>query len=150
MLFIKNPPPTSYVISSPLSGLLQKDGKPLPKTKIIRRLRWNSNEDGIEQEFYSDENGYFDLPAHEETLEIPALVQFVAKTDLYAIIDGERDQFWFSSKMDKDMDSEFESTPLGVVCDLESEEFGVNINGGLCLTKCVWENMPKEDDPNVP
>ncbi|ACR10962.1 hypothetical protein TERTU_4714 [Teredinibacter turnerae T7901] len=80
-------------------------------SKILRRLRWNSNEDGVEQAFYSDENGYFDLPAHEETLEIPALVQFVAKTDLYAIVDGERDQFWFSSKMDKGIDSEFERRP---------------------------------------
>lgn len=93
MLFIKNPPPTSYVISSPLSGLLQKDGKPLPipNTKIIRRLRWNSNEDGIEQAFYSDENGYFDLLAHEDTLETTVPVPFVAKTDLYAIVDGKRD-----------------------------------------------------------
>ncbi|WP_045827373.1 DUF6795 domain-containing protein [Teredinibacter turnerae] len=118
MLFIKNPPPTSYVISSPLSGLLQKDG--------------------VEQAFYSDENGDFDLPAHEETLEIPALVPFVAKTDLYAIVDGKRDQFWFSSKMDKGIDSEFERPPAGMVCDLTTEMTRIESSGGLCGSTCNW------------
>ncbi|WP_018014964.1 DUF6795 domain-containing protein [Teredinibacter turnerae] len=138
MLFIKNPPPTNYVISSPLSGLLQKDGRPLANSKIIRLLRWNSNEDGIEQAFYSDENGYFDLPAHEETLEIPALVQFVAKTDLYAIVDGERDQFWFSRKMDKGINSEFERRPAGLVCELANDMTWIESSGGLCGCTCNW------------
>ena len=29
-----------YVVSSPLEGILVKDGQPLVNTKIIRRLRW--------------------------------------------------------------------------------------------------------------
>lgn len=145
MLIVKNPPASVHVISSPLKGTLLKNGQPLAHTKIIRRLRWNSNEDGIEQEFTTDENGVFDLPAHEEMLELPALIEFVAKTDLYAMVDGERDQFWFSSKMTKEINSEWDEPPVGVQCDLINDLQRVEINDGLCGTKCIWTNMPKDE-----
>lgn len=149
MFFMQKPPSANYVIASPLEGVLMKDGKPLVNTTIIRRVRWNDNEDGVEETFATDEKGYFKLPKYEKELEMGALAQFVGKTDLWAVVDGERDQFWFSSKMEKEENSEYEEIPEGVVCDLLVEEEGVNINLGLCLTKCRWDNMPEEEDPNA-
>jgi len=143
-MFTKTPEATSYVIGSAFKGQLQKDGKPLVNTTVIRRLRWNGNEDGIEQEFTTDENGVFDLPVHEEMLNIPALTEYVGKTDLFAVVDGERDQFWFLAKMDNAEHSEFDETPKGVVCELNSSIERIEVNHGLGGGKCTWENMPKE------
>jgi len=150
MFFLKDPAPANYVISSPLEGVLMKNGSVLANTKIIRRVRWNDNEQGIEEEFSTDDKGYFKLPKFEKELKMGALATFVGKTDLWAVLEnGERDQFWFSSKMEKEENSEFEEVPEGMVCDLATEEGGVNLSHGLCLTKCRWNNMPEEEDPNA-
>lgn len=35
----------TYVISSPMEGILMQDGQPLANTTITRLLRWNDNND---------------------------------------------------------------------------------------------------------
>jgi len=142
--------PTSYVISSPLSGKLVRAGDPILNTRIVRTLYWNGNQEGIKQIFSSDDNGYFSLPAHEEMLELGPLQEFIAKTDIKALIDGVEEDIWYSTKMAKELNSEFDTPPRALVCDLNEPEIGVNIKYGLCLTKCRWENMPEADDPTVP
>lgn len=148
MLLGKSTPKT-YVISSPLSGVLMADGKPLANTPFTRKLRWNGNEDGVMQQFTTDAQGHFSLPAHEEELALGALEEFVGKTDLIVEHNGEADYFWFASKRSAEINSEFDAVPEAMVCDLNEADLSVNLAGGLCLTKCRWTNMPEQEDPNA-
>ena len=97
-MIFKKPTPVNFVISSPLEGVLLRDGKPLSHARIIRKLRWNGNDEGITQEFGTDESGFFSLPAHEETLSIGPLEQFVGKTNIDVEQNGVLENFWFSAK----------------------------------------------------
>lgn len=149
-VIFKKPNPVSFVVSSPLEGILRKDGKPLSHTRIIRKLRWNGNEEGITQEFHTDASGFFSLPAHEETLSIGMLEQFVGKTNIDVEQEGMLENFWFSAKTHGDLNSEYDSPPEELTCDMSNADLGVNINFGTCMTKCRWSNMPKPFDPNEP
>jgi len=148
-LIFTKPSPTSFVISSPLEGILLKDGKPLSQARVIRKLRWNGNEEGITQEFHTDETGFFSLPAHEETLSPGLLEQFVGKTNIDVEQHGELKNFWFSAKTREGLNSEYDTPPEELTCDISNDDLGVSINFGICLTKCRWRNMPRQDDPNA-
>jgi len=147
-MIFKKPTPVNFVISSPLEGVLHRDGKPLSHARIIRKLRWNGNDEGITQEFGTDESGFFSLPAHEETLSIGPLEQFVGKTNIDVEQNGVLENFWFSAKTLGDMNSEYDIPPEELICDISNADLGVNINFGICMTKCRWSNMPKPFDPN--
>jgi len=149
-MFLETPPPANFVISSPLQGILLKDGIPLSHARILRKLRWNGNEAGVVQEFHSDETGFFSLPAHEEILSIGALEQFVGKTNIDVEHEGKVQNFWFSAKTKPDLNSEYDTPPSGLTCDLSNAETGVEIRFGTCLTRCRWDNMPVPGDPYEP
>jgi hypothetical protein len=133
----------SYVIFSPIEGVLLKNGAPLPNTKIIRKLRWNGNEDGLVEEFFTDEKGYFSLPIHEEELSLNMLSQFVGKADLEFETDTERDYIWTSGKFSAEVFAETAGKISGLVCDIETEEIAVPLSPLPILTKCRWKNMPE-------
>jgi len=147
-MFLKNPPPKSYVISPALKGQLKRDGMPLSQTKLIRKLRWNGQGDVVEQEFSTDGQGYFTLPKFEQELQLNALEQFVAKTDIVALINGTEVNVWVQSKMSKGDDA-FIDTIGEMQCDLNNHLSRVNVEHNLLGTVCVWNNMPKEEDPNA-
>lgn len=134
----------SYVIFSPMQGVLMQDGKPLAHTKIIRRLRWNGNdEDGVVEEFMTDEAGRFSLPIYEEKLSLGMLSQFVGKADLEVEINAQRDYLWTSSKFYPEIYAETGGQVEDLVCDLGSEEIAVPMGPTSILTKCRWKNMPE-------
>lgn len=132
-----------YVIFSPMEGVLMQNGEPLPNTKIVRRLRWNGNDDGLVEEFLTDDQGRFSLPVHEEELAIGMLGQFVGKADLEIESDHGRDYLWTSSKFYPEIYSETGGEISGLVCDIESEEIAVPMGPTSILTKCRWKNMPE-------
>lgn len=132
----------NYVIFSPLEGVLMRDGKPLPNTKIIRKLRWNGNEEGLVEEFLTDSSGNFSLPVHEEELSLNMLSQFVAKAELEAETKDGIFEFWYSSKLVPELYSETEGPIDGLTCHLDAEEAAVPVNPIAILTKCTWKNMP--------
>jgi len=134
----------SYVISSPLEGILVKGGKPLVNTKIIRRLRWNGNEEGVVDEFMTDEKGYFSLPVNEEVLSLNAMTQFVASTTLFANSELDDNFFWYSPKTDGELFSDSGGKLEEMICDLDNEEERVEATRHGILTKCRWKNMPVE------
>ncbi len=150
-MFLSKPAPSDYVISSPLEGVLTKDGKPLSDTKMLRRLTWNGSNgelQEIKQEYLTDKEGKFSLPSHEETLALGALEEFVGSTYIDAEIDGEIQFLWYSAKNTKELNSEYDSPPIDLVCDVNQPEAGVDINLGTCLTVCQWSNIPKDDLDN--
>lgn len=135
----------TYVIASPMEGVLMKDGKPLANTKILRRLRWNSNDNGIEQEFMSDENGRFSLPIHEETLTLSALTQFVCSSHITINIDNEDYDIWYNNKFSPEIYAETNGPIEDLTCDISSEELIVRPDISRIGTICRWKNMPLEE-----
>ena len=146
-MFLNKPTAKMYSITPAFKGVLTKGGEPLRNQKLIRKLRWNGNEEGIEQVLYTNDEGEFELMPHEEELTLGTLEEFVAKTDIY--IDASDDSYiWYSAKMDNSLNSEFLELPINVKCDLNNAEQSVRMQHGLCLTRCIWDNMPKELDPD--
>ncbi len=132
-----------YVIASPMEGILMKDGKPLPNAKIIRKLRWNGNDEGFVSEFYTDDEGFFSLPIHEESLALGILNQFVAKTELQIDHDGSNHEIWYSSKLSPEIHAETDGALEQLTCDIHNEELAVPMGPTAILTKCRWSNMPE-------
>ena len=133
-----------YVIFSPMQGVLMQNGKPLAYTKIIRRLRWNGNdEEGLVEEFMTDEAGRFSLPIHEEQLALGMLSQFVGKADLEVGTAEGREYLWSSSKFSPEVFAETDGELNELTCDMASEEIAVPMGPTSILTKCRWKNMPE-------
>lgn len=147
-MFLKNPPPKKYVISPQLEGRLLRGSEPLASTKIFRKLQWNGQSDTVEQEFTTDEQGYFSLPKFAKELQLKAMEQFIAKTDVVALINGAEVNVWVQSKMSKGDDA-FVSEMKNMQCDLNNRLSRVNVEHNLLGTVCIWENMPQEEDPNA-
>ncbi len=141
-VFIK-PTTETYVISSPMEGVLMKDGQPLANTKIIRTLRWNDNEDGLTETFTTDEQGRFSLPIHEVDLTLGMLAQFVASVKLEAKIDGKIIDIWYNNKFEKGLNAETDGAISGLACELTAEEIVVETGLSKVMTICRWDNMPE-------
>lgn len=135
----------NYVISSPMEGVLMKNGKPSPNTKIIRRLRWNGNEEGLEEEFITDDNGRFSLPIHEEALSLGMLNQFVSSTQIDVNIDGQTVDVWYNNKFEEGLHAETEGPLIGLVCDMSADEVVVEPGLSKIVTICRWKEMPKSE-----
>lgn len=133
----------SYVIFSPLQGVLMQNGKPLANTTITRQLSWNGNDDGLVEEFTTDEQGRFSLPIHEEQLSLGMLNQFVGKADLEIKSEKGQEYLWTSSKFSPEMFAETGGEVNDLVCDIEFEEIAVPMGPTSILTKCRWKNMPE-------
>jgi hypothetical protein len=140
-MFGKNSTQT-YVIFSPMQGVLMQDGKPLSHTKIIRRLRWNGNDDeGLVEEFMTDEQGKFSLPAHDEQLSIGMLGQFVAKAYIEVELGNEINEIWYSTKFEPEIYAETGGPLEGLVCDIATERSTFRIGLSKISTNCRWDNM---------
>lgn len=132
-----------YVIASPMVGKLMQNGKPLVHVKIKRRLRWNGNDDGIEQEFTTNEKGEFRLPVHEEQLVLGKLTQFVCSTQLDVELDGKQFDLWYNNKFEEHLYAETDGRKLeGLTCDLNDEEVVVEYGVSKIMTVCRWTEMP--------
>ncbi len=131
----------NYVISSPLEGVLVSDGKPLANTKIIRRLRWNGNEEGIFDEFVTDDNGYFDIPIHEEFLALGKLTEFVGTITLYVDSINDDNFFYHTSKRSAEIYSDIKEPLLELVCDMAQEEALVDISRVGIYSRCKWKGL---------
>lgn len=134
--------PKSYVIASPMEGVLLKDGKPLPRAKIIRTLKWNGNEEGLITEHYTDDEGKFSLPIHKEELALGILDQFVGKMMLDVELGGKVYELWYNSTFSEGDES---GGPIeGLVCDIGTPEVVFNIGINKFMTRCRWAGMPAD------
>ncbi len=140
-MFVK-PKTENYVIISPMEGVLMQNGKPLVNTRITRRLRWNGNEEGLIEDFLTDEQGRFSLPIHEEALSLGMLSQFVGSAKLEVEIDGEVFDVWYNNKFEKEIFSESEGEISDLVCNLGNDEIVVKAGLSKIMTICRWKDMP--------
>lgn len=138
-------PQKSYIIASPLEGILTKGGTPIPNAKIIRILRWPGNQEGLTQEFSTDSKGVFKLPAHEEILTMGLLTQFVSSFKL--VYKGETRSYdlWYNNKFDEEIYSETGGKVSGLVCDINEQEIVFQVGLSRIMTVCRWNTMPNRD-----
>ncbi|WP_158681522.1 DUF6795 domain-containing protein [Microbulbifer pacificus] len=136
----------TYVIASPLSGVLLRDGKPMANTRLLRRLTWNGNEEGLLQAFSTDADGRFELPVHEEGLSLNFMTQFVAKSTVYVASEADENMIWYSSKLTPELNSEIENPVVGLTCDMADDEVivhGRDSSVPNIMTRCRWNSMKK-------
>lgn len=129
----------TYVIASPLAGVLLRDGKPMANARLLRRLTWNGNEEGILQEFFTDDQGRFALPAYEENLSFNFLVQFVGKSKVYVEREESDQLIWYAPKFSGEMYSEMGGELKGLICDVLNPRNSVDIGDWRVLTRCSWQ-----------
>lgn len=132
----------TYVICSPMEGVLMKSGKPLANTKIIRMLKWNGSDAWVNSTFISDDQGRFFLPIHEETLSLGIFDTFVAKMDLRVETDEGVHEIWCSSKLRSKIYEETGGPVSELVCDIDADEVAAQTRPMPTLTKCRWKDMP--------
>ncbi|MFT6909756.1 MAG: hypothetical protein ACJAS1_006483 [Oleiphilaceae bacterium] len=132
-----------YVISSPLEGVLVKDGKPLPRTKITRYLSWTGYEGEKVDEFFTDDHGRFTIPAYEEMLNLGTLNQFVGKTLLIAVVNSKEIDIWLVAKFDGEIYSDLQGPLEGLVCDVNTTKSSLKVKHSIISTKCRWQGMPE-------
>jgi hypothetical protein len=143
-MFVK-PTTENYVIFSPLEGVLMRNGQPLANTKIIRRLRWNGNDEGLMEEFTTDDQGRFSLPVHEEALSLGMLGQFVSSTKLEVDIGGQILDVWYNNKFEEGLYAETNGPITDLVCDLDFEEIVIKAGLSKIMTICQWKDMPESE-----
>lgn len=132
-----------FVISSPLNGILVREGEALPNTKIIRRLTWSGNDEGIVDEFITDDNGNFNIPVHEELLTIGKLTEFVGTVTLYIKSIDDENFFYHSTKRSAEIYSDTKEPLQELVCDMAHDEALVDISRVGIFSRCKWKGMPK-------
>lgn len=132
-----------YVISSPLSGVLVREGKPLVNSKIVRRLSWSGNEQGVVDEFYTDGEGNFTIPVHEENLSLGKLTEFVGTITLYLDKVDDDNFFYHSSKRSAEIYSDTKEPLQELVCDMAQEEALVEVSRVGIFSRCKWEGISK-------
>jgi hypothetical protein len=132
-----------FVISSPIEGILLKDGKPLSNIKITRYLGWTGYEGEREDEFFTGDEGKFVIPAHIEALRLGALTQFYGNMLLVAEYNGEEVELWSSSKFNGEIYSDTDGPLKDLTCDINSLEAGLEMKYSTINTKCRWQGMPE-------
>lgn len=146
-MILQKPDSNTFVIGSALQGVILSSGAPIANAKIKRTLRWNGNDEGVDEEFTTDEKGAFTLPAYTLPLKLGALEQFVAKTDVYVFHNGEYKAIWVESKLANELKESIDSQRTNMTCELANGVSRVPVEHGLLGTICTWENMPEEEDP---
>ncbi len=148
--FLKKTEEKTYVIFSPLSGVLMKEGQPLANTKIIRKLTWNANEEGVIEEFYTDEQGRFDIPQYDAAFKMGVLTEFVASQYLSIEPNAKDDIFWVATNRSGEVFAELGYQPEDLICDVSFErkipEENMKDTSGLMATKCQWKRSINEKE----
>ena len=142
----------TYVVASPYSGRLFKDGKPVVNVKLIHELRWTQHdEEPMIRELQTDNDGYFEVDGFSVELELSPFQEFNGRSYIYA--KGEEatgfengpDYFMTISRGDLEEGAEFGDQPVGMRCELTSSSQGFDLNGAIGSTKCTWSNMYKSE-----
>lgn len=135
-----------YVVSPPFEGRLLNAGKPLANTKIIRRVQYYGKDDWVEEDYKTDGDGYFNIPALDVTMRLSFLAQFTASTALYIETTNQDRLIWNSFSGEENMHSQFlDVKPVNFICDLTIEETYRSNGVSNFVAKCVWDNMPSND-----
>lgn len=129
---------------SSISGVILKDGKPVPNAVVTRTTSYQSEKKDKTQ---TNEEGYFEMPALFERSVLSMLPQeFAVGQRLVVTIGNEEHDIWSGVKRIKDENSEAKGQPLIVTCDLGDEKQAFEVDRQPFITKCKWDVIPDNVD----
>jgi hypothetical protein len=137
-------PPEEVVVFSPMQGQITHHGKPVANAKISRWLKWKDPE-GETEIFYTDENGYFDLPIKTDVVTLGKFSTFVMAQKISVHFEGTTYDIWVTGKRSKIKYGELAGRPVNFRCELISEERPIRLKEGLLLTQCEWDDIEEID-----
>lgn len=125
---------------SKISGVITLDGIPAANAKVIRTV--NLNKDKTDYT-YTDEHGYFEMPAVFQRTVTKFLPQeFVANQDIFVDYMNKNYRIWSSVKRTPEVNSESRGKDLVVECELNSEETLITVNNSPIFSLCKWNVEP--------
>lgn len=122
---------------SKISGVITLDGEPAANAHIVRTV--NLSRDKVD-ETYTDENGYFEMPAVFQRTVTKFLPQeFTAKQTVVVHYEGEKYTIWRGVKRDPSENTEARGKDLQVACELTSEENLTIVDDAPIFSLCKWD-----------
>ncbi|HEY7773148.1 MAG TPA: DUF6795 domain-containing protein, partial [Marinagarivorans sp.] len=117
-----NPFKKDVYLMSPLKGKLLKGGEPLANIELEVHLSMPGGEERVFKH-QTDANGDFDLPAITDKMHVGPMTEFAIGQYVYAVIDGEKQRFWYAGKREPGLHAELSppAAAVGLVCDIEQE-----------------------------
>jgi len=123
---------------------------PLANVKIVRKTSYNTIKSSwVEDEFYTDEYGYFNTPAKEAAMKLTFLDQFLAITKLLVELESETLLVMESDRMESDGNFiEFGGAkPKDLICNIRNSEEAYREGHSRIYTRCRWSGMPEKAMP---
>lgn len=121
---------------SKISGVITLDGQPAANARITRTA--NLSSDKVD-ETYTDESGYFEMPAvFQRTVTRFLPQEFTAKQTINVEHNGNEYVIWRGVKRDPRENTEARGKYLEVTCDLNSDENFTIIGGAPIFSRCDW------------
>lgn len=125
---------------SKISGVIALDGLPAANAKVIRTA--NLNKDKVDYT-YTDENGFFEMPAvFQRSVKKFLPQEFVANQDIFVDYMNKNYRIWSSVKRTPEENSESRGKDLVVECELNSEETLITVNNSPIFSLCKWNVEP--------
>lgn len=122
---------------SKISGVITLDGLPAANAKVIRTANLNKDKVDIT---YTDENGFFEMPAVFQRTVTKFLPQeFVTKQDIVVQYNGKEYDIWSGVKRTPDENAEARGEILNVQCELNSEKSIKMVNNSPYISRCTWD-----------
>ena len=135
-----------YNLSPPLEGVLLKDGQPLAHTTITRYVNSAGYEGDRVDEFITDAQGHFVIPASYAKLYIGPMSEFWANCALTLGPANEElsNILWFSNKFNGELYSDIQQPLEELICEVNASELRVAPprSSNHITTVCRWKNMP--------
>lgn len=130
-------------VFSSVKARLLINGKPVANAKVRREWEWNKPGS---DESMTDENGVVMFKAvYESSVTRLLPLETVISQILSVWINGEKKDFWISSKREPEENSEYGGKNIDITCELSNkekliEEYGIS----KILTLCTLNDATKE------
>jgi len=133
---------------SAISGTITLNGEPAAGAHV-KRIAGKAHVEGeFTDDTFTDENGYFAMPAIWERNLLSRVfpMEFVVPQKItVTYIENDYD-IWIGIKRHREENSEALGKPLVVTCELLQDSRSIMVKGALYDTKCVWD---VEEDPDI-
>ena len=137
-----NPFKKEVYLMSPLKGQLVKDGQPLANIELEVVIVMPGGEERV-YKHQTDSDGYFNLPEITDKMHVGPMTEFAISQFVYALINGQREEFWYVAKREPDKYAEFQppGEAQNLICDLSDEDKTHRQIAGYVATKCKWQSI---------
>ena len=126
---------------SAISGTITLNGEPAAGAHVKRTAGKAHVEGEFTDETFTDENGYFAMPAIWERNLLSRVfpMEFAVPQEIYVDYKGEEYLVWVSVKQKRSENSESRGKPLVVECELNSDKRLFEVDGSFFSVKCKWD-----------